>query len=249
LLRSLGFSEGEIFRAQLDDKLSPFVKSIWYGEEGYFGIGTGVRLDVSLNGVGIRSGKLPLVRERGDFDVYRAVAVSLLGKERPEGEVTVFSSGDEGNVFGTVGALYFRDRVLAVDPAAPSVGVMDRNFEPVGEGWTRLSLVGESGLPVTADVRVRGMPERQFLTLLSTSEPSSIVASTLMPDQAEEEHELDLGDARLKVTLRAGALPEYVVPLGGDLQVVLGADALCRFLTVFDFRVKTVWMRAYPGAI
>ena len=230
--------------------MSPFVKSTWYGEDGYFGIDTGLRLDLALNGVGIRSGGLPRVREGAEFDMHDAVTISLLGKERPHGEVTVFPSDPKGNVFGRIGAAHFEDRVLAVDPAGPSIGVTVRHWQPVGQGWTRLSITGPSGLPVTADVRLPTVPEHRFLTLLSTSAPSSLVASTLVPNWREEERDVEWGDARLQqVMLRPGGLPEYAVPLGGNLGMLLGADVLCRFLTVFDFRGRTIWMRAYPGAV
>jgi hypothetical protein len=188
-------------------------------------------------------------RERDGFDVHLAAATTLLGKERPEGEVTVFPTEAQGNVFGTIGAPWFEDRVLVVDPAGPSVGVTDRCCEFPGDGWVRLSLIGESGLPVTGDVQLAGASDRHFLTLLSTGEPSSVVTSTLHPGQNESRHKIALGGASVEVTLQTGRLPEYVVPLEGDLQLVLGADVLSRFLTVFDFPGRCIWMWGYPGAI
>ena len=173
----------------------------------------------------------------------------MLGKERLAGEGTVFPSEPEGNVFGSLGATYFADRVLAFDPAEPAVGVTDRDWRPPGSSWMRFAMSGTSGLPVTADIRVADDPGSGFLALLSTGTCRSLVGPSALPDDPEGKREVKLGGALLKVTLSVGDLPEYAVPVGGDLGLVLGSDVLCRFLTVFDFRARAIWMRSYPGAI
>lgn len=250
MLRSLGFADHEVFRFVPNEDLAPFVPAKWYGEDGYFGIGTGVRLDLSLNGVGIRSGELQLLRDRGGFEVRWAAPVTLLGRTRPEGEVTVFPSGDEGNLFGTIGALYFIGLVLALDPAGPHIGVSDREFRPPpGERWIELRMIGTSGLPVTTDVRLTGFPGEDFGTLFSSAAPASTLAGPLAQRLRGGRHELSLDDRSLEVDFMVGETPEYAVPVGADLQMVLGADVLRQFLTVLDFARGRVWMRGYPGAI
>lgn len=259
-LISFGFLAPEIHQVVLDHRACPFIRTEWYGEDGYFALDTGARLDLSLNGVGLRKSNLPKLRESETFAVHSIEEFTLLGQSRPAGEVTVFRGSDEGNVFGTVGILFFKEATVACDPAGPHVAVAKRAWAgPSGkEPFDRLAHVGESGLPITTDVHLSRAPDILPATLLSTGTARSYVsqrfAAGLTPNTINRHDiiEITLPTAgALSIAVEsAGSTPTYAVPLGvAHIDLVLGMDVLRNFVSIFDFRNGLTLLKPYRGAV
>lgn len=257
-MQTLGFADSEIHRVVLDEELRPFVPTSWCGEDGYFQIHTSSRLDLSLDGAGVRSGKLQRLRGRDEFEVWSAEQTTLLGVPRPAGEVTVFPTSEKGNVFGSIGATYFENWVFAFDPAGPHVAASRRDVAFVESAAIRLDLVGSSGLPVTSDIGFEDARDPYVLSLLATGTSTSYItreAADRLGHRASKKRvaaELSLqGAGTVRVDLDiADTAPTYAVPVAdGPIGLVLGIDFLRRFLTVFDFRGGELGLWPYPGAV
>ena len=258
-LTLLGFAPSEIHRVTPDDNCCLYVPVNWYGEDSFLAISTSTRLDLALDGPGLRSGRLPLVRDRGDFTVHMADAVNILGLERPASEVTTFPGRDEGNVVGRVGAPFFSNAVLAFDPAGPYAAISRRDWSPPRElsvSFEALPLVGASGLPITMAVAIAGAPKLQFATLLDTYGAGSYISraaiSALPPKLVRSGHDTKLrppSGTVVGVELEVSDdMPSYAVDVGAEITLVLGIDVLRRFLTIFDFRAGVAWLRPYGAA-
>lgn len=254
-LISLGFSEPEIHPAVLDSDCRAYSPVRWYEEDGYFAIATSTRLDLALNQAALRSGRVPLVRESDGFSVHSIEDVVILGQQRPAGHVTAFPGPQDGNVFGRIGALFFHNRTLALDPAGPYAAVSADWLPPTGAANLHvLDHFGPSGLPLTRAIRLERTGGTEFTTLLSSESAESYVctqfrrvaSSKKVPEQKRVT--ISLPD-RLKVSVELGEsrdAPEYVVDLGVDeISLVLGTNFLRRFLSIFDFRQGRTYLQAY----
>lgn len=258
-LRTLGFDEAEVHPVVGDREGRLFVPTTWYGRAGYFQISTSTRLDVCLWRTGVDAGQLPVLRERDGFSVHRVDPFELLGRTREDEEITAFRRRDSSNVFGSIGALFFRGVTIALDPAGPCVGVAQRQWESISsaDGFERLPHVGSSGLLLTTALRIVDKPDEEFATLIASHLDRSYASQSLLarmgmaderrarrtalvfPSGNAEALTLDVGDY----------VSRYAVDIGVDaIDLVLGMNFLRRGYTVVDGSRACTWFRPYSAA-
>jgi hypothetical protein len=255
-LRTLGFEASEIHPVVSHTDGRPFVPTTWYGLDGYFQLSTSLPLDVCLTGHGVESGRLPLLRDGDGFSVHEMESVSFLGRLRPAGEVTAFSAAKTTNVFGRVGARFFEDATLALDPAEPCVAVGESRWQPPQPTeYDRFPHLGESILPLTDQFRFVEAPDAPVVALLASDRSTSYASKKLIEALRRRKAgrpwrtRLVLPSGReFEVTIEArDQPPQHAVDLGGpSIDLVIGMDLLRRGYTVFDWIEHVTWFGHYP---
>lgn len=253
-LKTLGYDASEIHpaAAHADGRLC--VPTTWYGLDGYFLVSTSLRLDICLNGSGVDTGNVPLLRDRDEFSVHAMEDFSLLGRLRPAAEVTAYKPAKSTNVFGRVGARFFEGATLALDPAEPSVAVGEWAWQPPRPAdYDRFPHIGESRLPLTDLIRFADAPQVPVMTLFASDRSTSCVSSRFMQVLGRRKFSrrwrtcLVLPSGReFDVTVEPRAQPRYASDSGVPaIDLVIGMDLLRRGYTVLDWIDDVTWFGHY----
>lgn len=225
-------------------------------------VSTGLRLDVYLEGSYVQRRGFSVLRREESFEVCAMPEFRALGRSRLH-DTAVFSESrrtdGDGTYAGSIGVEYWKDGIVGLDAAGPSVSLSHREAvrEHFGKAVCRIPLVPDtgSGLPVTVEVGESNAYEGRPALLIDTGVPDSCLTWSYVQSYWQK------GRLRraARWALRSGGKidveillpgldpirtgfriqpnpPHYLVDVGvREIHGVLGIDLLRRWIQVFDF--------------
>jgi hypothetical protein len=270
LLERLGYAPDEIHYGWLLSAGSMCVPAVVGDEARWLLLDTGRRLDLVLNLDHVTSWGWPCERKSEVWGRSPLPSFFALGRGRAGDTVEV--AGKEGPVTklyatcGRLGAPFFRDTVLAIDPVDATVGVSSTlDLASRSDGALGIPLVANAhdNLPITEaleDTNSSGVAPR---LVIDTTLARSVVSLEYI-DRAwksdrlrRKAREAQRTKCRIDVSLRvpewkkvvgleahvwASTNASYTEATGLTIDGYLGIDFLYRWLPLIDFRQWILWL-------
>lgn len=260
-LARIGFMAEEIHGcvAWRDARLG--VRAEIHEEKAVLLLSTGLRLDLYLDGSYVLRRGFAVHRRNHSFGVCALTDFRALGRSRPHDAATFSEShrsNGAGRYAGRIGVEYWRDGVLGLDAAGPSIALSTGEAvrEHFSDATCRIPLVSDtdSALPVTTEVEECNAHEGRPALLIDTAGPISYLTWSYVQSHWRERKVLRAARRALKKggTVNVEVLfphldpvrvdfrirpspPDYVVDIGvPEIHGVLGIDVLRRWMQVFD---------------